>query len=121
MVLADTLGVEFLRRGILNVKNVAGELDDGELHSETDAEIGNVVFARVAGRLYDPLRSAGAKPTRDYYATELPILELELPCLDFFRVNKLVLQADVLVVRRVLQRLYNRLIGVLVIKIFADH
>lgn len=40
-----TLLVEFGAAGLVHAADVAGEFDDGELHAETDTEVGDVVGA----------------------------------------------------------------------------
>ena len=62
--------VELGAVGIVPAADVAGELDDGDLHAEADAEEGDVVFAGVAGGGDFPLSAAVAKATGDEDALE---------------------------------------------------
>src|SRR5207247_4525288 len=59
------LRLELTRVGIGDLADVAGELDDGGLEAETDAEERELVFARPADRLEHPLDAAHAETAGD--------------------------------------------------------
>lgn len=45
--------------------NIPGILDDGNLHSQANSQVWNLVFPGPLGRRHHSLRSSGAEPSRD--------------------------------------------------------
>ncbi len=64
-------GVELAGVGVLEAADVAGVLDAGGLHAETDAEVGNGLFAGVANGVEHALDAALAEAAGDQDAVKV--------------------------------------------------
>ena len=112
-------GVELGRVRPLELEHVAGELNGGNLHPQTQPEVRDVVFACVLGRLDFALRAALAKTARDQDAAAA--LE-RVGCsvfLDILRVDSRDLDATVVGHAPVDHGLVDRLVGVLQLDVLA--
>ena len=116
------LGVllELSRVGARHAGLVASKLNDGALHAEADAEIGNAVLPRVLGGEDLAFNAARAEAARNQDCVE--ILELVgsvvLECLG---VNVADLDLNLVVDACVLEGLVDRLVGIRQGDILPDH
>ena len=60
-----TLGGELAGVGVGVAKNMAGKLHDHDLHTEADAEVGNIILAGVLCGLYHAFDAAVAEAAGD--------------------------------------------------------
>ena len=63
-------GIELAGVGILQAADVARELDAGGLHAEADAEVGHILFARIADGVQHALDAALAEAAGNEDAVE---------------------------------------------------
>src|SRR6266511_1775944 len=119
-------GIELAGVGLFEPADVARELDAGGLHAKTYTKVGHVVFSREADAVEHPADAALAEAAghKDaVIAGELAliaavVLVLRLQALG---VDPLQVELEIEVQRGVDQRLLERLVGILVVDILADH
>ena len=112
--------VEFSAVGVFESEHVAAEFDARELHPETDAEIGNLVFARPAHRgdlAFDAALAEAAGHEDGVHARErMGAVFLDVGGLDVVHVD-----ARARLHAGVGQRLVQRDVAVLDLDVLADH
>jgi len=112
--------VEFSGVGFFEMENVAREFDGGNLHAQTQAEIGKLLFAGVLGGHDLPLDPPLAEAARNEDAAQTVKNLFGAEFLDLLGVNLLDLDAAIVGDTSMDYRLINRFIGVVQLDIFAD-
>ena len=101
--------------------DVAGELDGGDLHAETDAEIRDLVLAGVLRGEDFPLGAAVAEAAGNEDAVHLADDRLRAVVLDGLGVHADDLHLGVVMGAGVDERFVDRFVGVLQFDVFAGH
>ena len=114
------LRVDLHRVGLLQAEHVAGELDHRDLEPETEAVVGNLVFACVAGGGDLALDAAVAEAAGHEDAVELGELLQAGLRLKLLGVHAHDVHAAVVGDAGVGQRLIDGFVGVLQLDVFAD-
>ena len=114
------LGIHLRRVCAVHTADVAGELGDGDVHSEADAEIWDLLLAGDAAREDLPLPPARAEPARDEHAVGLFELGDGLLVRHVLRVDPAHVDAAAGVDARVLQRLVDGEVRVVELHVLAD-
>ncbi len=114
-------GAELGRRRAFQAEQVAGRLDHGHLHAETDAEERHVALARELNRMDLALGAAFAEAARHQDAVHVLEMADRIVALEYLGVHPL--QADLHVAAEAAmgQRLAERLVGVEQHRVLADH
>ena len=108
--------------GIRETAHVACELDARRLHAQADTEIGNLFFASIADRNQHPLNTALAKAPRNQQA--IVVRELffvgAIASFETLGFHPIQIQFQIVRQRAVHQCLFQRLVGILILHIFAN-
>src|SRR5258708_5146264 len=118
-------GIEFAGVGLCQATDVARVFNARGLHSQTDAEIRDLLFARIADRnqhAFDPALAKAAGHQDSVKAVELDFL---LQLMAFFSLQSLGFhprdfQLEVVCRGRMDQRFFQRLVRVLIFHVLAD-
>src|ERR1019366_9331509 len=108
-------GIEFGGIGAIESSPVPGELDHQGLHTEADAEVGNLMFASEtngANHAFDAALAKAAGNQDAVVAFQLPLPIVSLPPLGF---NPVDLKLQAVSQRAMDQRFFQALIGILVL------
>ena len=116
-------GIELAGVRICQAAHVARIFNAGGLHTQTDAEVRNFVFARITDRLQHAFNAAFAKSAGDKNAVIVPKLlcARALPFLQAFGLNPVHMQFQIVCERAMHQRLFQRLVRILIFHILADN
>ncbi len=112
--------VELGAGGALQVADIAGELDDGDLHAEADAEEGDAFFAGVAGGGHLPFRTTITEATGDEDALQTGEVEFGAGFFDAFGIDADDVHLAVVGGAGVREGFVDALVGVLEFDVFAD-
>ena len=99
---------------------MAGRFDDGHLHAEADAEIGHLVFAGELRGVDLAFRPALAKTAGHQDAVDLFEIGRRVFLFEDLRLDPLELDLDAIGDAAVIERLDQRLVGVLEARVLAD-
>ena len=113
-------GVELGAVGIVESGHVTRKFDGGDLHAQTDAQIGHLVLTGKAGRAYFAFHTADAKAARHQNRIEFGQLR-HVAGGDGFRVDIVNLDARVVFHAGVPQCFVQRFVAVAQFHIFANH
>ena len=113
--------VELGRMGAGQPDHVAGEFDHRALHAQADAEEGNLPLAGKADRLDLALDAALAESARHQQAVEAGQQPFGPFAFDQFAVNPLDADLGLMGDAGVVEGFVDRLVGVAVLGVFADH
>src|SRR6266853_934024 len=100
---------------------LVAELDHGELHAQADAEIRDLVLARVLDRLHHSLDAALAEAPGDKYRVHPFQERADALLLDRFRIHVTDVDLAARVDPGVDERLVERFVGIGKVDILADH
>lgn len=114
------LKVEFRAVGVLHAGHVAGELDDGQLHPQADAQVRHGLLAGVLDRADLAFRAALAEAARHQDRVER-FQHLRMARLQLFGIDVLDVDARRGVQPGMAQRLDQRLVRLGEVDILADH
>src|SRR5690606_12619109 len=109
------------RRGILDPGERPGRLDTRHLHAEADSEIGNPAFTREPGGKDLAFRTAFAEAARHENAMDLLEKRRRILAFEDFRLDPFEPHAYAIGHAAMIERLDQRLVGVLEAGILADN
>src|SRR6185312_12503497 len=99
--------VEFAGVGFGQLADIASVLDARRLHAQADAEVGNLLLARIADRVQHSRYAALAESTRDEDAVESFELRFKAFALEAFRFHPDKIQFQIVRQRSMDQRLFE--------------
>jgi len=114
------LGVHLGRVRPVEPADVAGELRDGDVHPEADAEVRDLVFARHSAGEDLPLPASRAEPTRHEHAVDTCELGPRLVERHVLGVDPAHVDVAAVVDSRVLERLVHREVRVVELHVLPD-
>ena len=114
------VAVDLRRVGVLQADDVAGELDDGALQAQTDAEERNLLLAGEADRLDLAADAAIAEAARHENAIDAAQHALGPLALDLLRLDPAHHDARGQGDAGVVERFVDRFVGVVVLDVLAD-
>jgi hypothetical protein len=123
MRLMTGCGVAFVKLGaggVLQAADVAGELDDGDLHAEADAEIWDALLAGIARGGDLALRATVAEATGDEDALQAGEVEFRTGFLDALGIDADDVHLAVIGGSGVSEGFVDAFVGVLKLDVFAD-
>src|SRR5258706_15865415 len=115
------IAVEFRAVRAREPDDVAREFDHRELHAQTDAEIRDLVLARVLDRLHHAFHAALAETARNEYRVHAFQERADSVLLDRLRIHVTDVDSTARVDPGVDERLVQRLVGIGKVDILADH
>ena len=111
--LIGAFGVKLPGVGIRKAGNIAREFDHRGLHSEADAEIGQILLPRVFRGADHPLYASRTKTARNDNAVHIVQQLIGVVVVDLLRIDPLDLHLGIAVDSGVLERLRHRQIRVM--------
>jgi len=99
--------------------DIAGVFDHRHLHAQTDAEIGDLVFPRIARRQDHAFDAAVAEAARHQHAVHVRQMTCRAVLLDFFRIDKFQFYPAVVGDAAVHERLIQAFVGIREVDVFA--
>ena len=113
--------VKFFAVCFCQTQNISGEINHGNLHTQAQSEIGEIIFPGEFGSDYFSLRSTISKSTGNQNAMEISKVGIGAILLDFFRIDMNHHDLTIVTNSTVYQGLVNREIGILEVHVFPDH
>src|SRR6202035_5819853 len=115
--------IELARISIGQSANVASKLDASSLHPQTNSKVRNLVFPRIANRNQHSFNAAHAKAPRHQNLIVIRKLFFvtSISSFEALRFDPIQIQFQIMCQRPMHQRLFQRLIAVFVLDVFADN
>ena len=117
--LVQAVLVELAGVGVLDAAHVPAELDDGDLHTQADAQEGHVALPGVLGGQHHPLDAPGPKAAGDEDAVGVPQAGGHVLLGEGLGIHPVDLHPGAVVIARVAQGLHHREVGVVQLHILA--